>query len=68
MPMMLQGDKPIRGLPGRQGTNGTSGKSAYAGAVEAGYSKSETQFYQELASISELLEDLEALDELLGTI
>lgn len=68
MAMVLVGNVPVRGLPGRQGTNGTSGKSAYVGAVEAGYSGTEPQFYQDLASIRELIDGLEDLDAILKTI
>lgn len=37
---------------GTDGTNGTDGKSAYAAAVEGGYTGTEAEFYAALADIA----------------
>lgn len=50
MAMMLQGDKPIRGLPG---------KSTYQNAVENGYIGTEAEFYATLGGIGDLITELQ---------
>ena len=48
-----KGDTGAQGPQGVAGVNGKDGKSAYQAAVDAGYTKTETEFNKALASIGE---------------
>lgn len=59
MAMMLQGNKPVRGLPS---------KSAYQGAVENGYTGTEAEFYATLGQLDNLVAGITEAGELADSI
>lgn len=51
-----QGQDGAPGQPGRDGATGPAGKSAYASAVDGGYSGTEAQFNEDLSSVGDKYE------------
>lgn len=56
--MLVRGPQGKPGEEGKQGEQGAEGKSAYEGAREAGYTGTEEQFYGELGSLEETVQEV----------
>lgn len=56
--MLVRGPQGKPGEEGKQGEQGAEGKSAYEGAREAGYTGTEEQFYGELGSLKETVQEV----------
>lgn len=55
--MLVRGPQGKTGEEGKPGEQGAAGKSAYEGAREAGYTGTEEQFYGELGSLEETVQE-----------
>lgn len=55
--MLVRGPQGKPGEEGKQGEQGAEGKGAYEGAREAGYTGTEEQFYGELGSLEETVQE-----------
>lgn len=58
VPQGEKGEKGADGANGVDGTNGVDGKSAYEYAVTGGYTGTETDFYQALAKITDVVDQV----------
>lgn len=56
--MLVRGPQGKPGEAGKQGKQGAEGKGAYEGAREAGYTGTEEQFYGELGSLKETVQEV----------
>ena len=56
--MLVRGPQGKPGEEGKQGEQGAEGKGAYEGAREAGYTGTEEQFYGELGSLKETVQEV----------